>query len=242
MTAHNEISSRMKEHEARTSTTLIANVPAIIRVDGHRFSRYTKKFAKPYDERLHSAMVESAKHLMTFFQEASVAYTQSDEISLIFPNGITLFNGRVQKLTSIAAAITSSVFNKAINHNALAVFDARVFNVDNEQEICDYLLWRGSFDCVRNSKNNYCYTHLGNKAIDNGVTSNVYLNILLEAHGLDYYATPTWYQFGTTIYRELVEHIGYNPVLKKHVVASRQKLKCEEILMNHIDIRRIINT
>jgi tRNA(His) 5'-end guanylyltransferase len=35
----------------------------------------------------------------------------SDEISMIFPNGINMFDGRIQKIISIAAGYTSTRFN-----------------------------------------------------------------------------------------------------------------------------------
>ena len=56
----------------------------MVRLDGHCFHTYTKGFRRPYDLRIHEAMVATATDLLERFG-AVTAYTESDEISLLFP-------------------------------------------------------------------------------------------------------------------------------------------------------------
>jgi len=75
---------RMKGYEAEWSRKLDPKLPFIMRLDGHKFSSYTKPFKKPFDERINNVMVATTMDLMTTFN-ATTAYTCSDEITLLFP-------------------------------------------------------------------------------------------------------------------------------------------------------------
>lgn len=85
--------------------------PVIVRLDGHRFSRFTAGFHKPYDSRIFEAMLRTTADLLTQMNPDS-AYTQSDEITLMYCNAERAppFNGKVQKLASLAAAMCSVRF------------------------------------------------------------------------------------------------------------------------------------
>lgn len=112
------LGDEMKKYEADTCD---ANVdlsrPVVVRLDGHCFSTYTKGFNRPYDLRIHRAMVSTAGDLLEKFG-AVTAYTESDEISLVFhPHGEDTpstmpFNGRVQKVVSVFAGFASARFNR----------------------------------------------------------------------------------------------------------------------------------
>jgi len=88
----------------------------VIRMDGKRFSKFTKKyFKKPFDIQLSNAMVESMKFVFKNFN-ASFGYTQSNEITLIIPKNENdfythIFSGRVQKIASISASMVTAKFN-----------------------------------------------------------------------------------------------------------------------------------
>ena len=145
------LADRMKKYEASFDFTLPLTVPTILRLDGHTFSRFTSKFHKPFDQRIHDAMIATCADLLKYFPQATVAYTQSDEITLVFPAGVQNFNERVQKLSSLAASYCSVRFNahlaafltanpepqvKESGYNALgtAHFDARFFQVPSVEE------------------------------------------------------------------------------------------------------------
>jgi putative thg1 len=105
--------------------------------------------------------METTKLLMENWQ-ASIGYTQSDEITLIFKIERKQFDGKIQKLVSLIAAQTSVLFNKILadklNENKetnevrldvlnnifplLPIFDCRVIELDDEKNVVDVLNWR----------------------------------------------------------------------------------------------------
>ncbi|KAJ7859129.1 tRNAHis guanylyltransferase-domain-containing protein [Mycena olivaceomarginata] len=107
------LGERMKRYEAATDQQLPNDQPALLRIDGHGFSKFTRGFSKPFDQRMHDTMAQTAADLLEYFPAASLAYTQSDEITLVFPATATgrPFNSRVGKLASLAAGYASTRFN-----------------------------------------------------------------------------------------------------------------------------------
>lgn len=110
------LGDRMKCHELVYDITIPKDHYYCIRLDGHGFSKFTKNLHKPYDENFSKAMILSAYDTMCEFNARS-AYTQSDEITLIFDISDSknfqchFYNGRVQKLVSLSASFVSTKFN-----------------------------------------------------------------------------------------------------------------------------------
>jgi len=75
----------MKTYEAQFTSKLDPTKPFIIRLDGHKFSSYTRPFKKPFDERISIVMTETTKDLLNVFNPTT-AFTCSDEITLLFPS------------------------------------------------------------------------------------------------------------------------------------------------------------
>src|SRR3569833_421379 len=161
------LGDRMKWYESKTETRLAQNEPVILRLDGHAFSKFTAHFARPFDQRIHDAMAATCADLLGHFPSASMAYTQSDEITLVFPTGVGAYSDRVQKIVSLAASYTTARFNlhlgKAVAaapepavRNAeqtlgSAYFDGRIFVVPSLAEALNCVLWRCRGDAIRNS-------------------------------------------------------------------------------------------
>mmetsp|Transcript_27694 Transcript_27694/g.90337 ORF Transcript_27694/g.90337 Transcript_27694/m.90337 type:complete len:115 (+) Transcript_27694:88-432(+) len=79
------IGDEMKRYEEEACSSIVdLQRPCVVRLDGHCFHTYTKGFRRPYDLRIHEAMVATATDLLERFG-AVTAYTESDEISLLFP-------------------------------------------------------------------------------------------------------------------------------------------------------------
>ncbi len=93
------------------SPRLLLDQPVLVRLDGHRFSRLTAGFHKPYDSRIFQAMLRTTADLLSHLNP-DTAYTQSDEITLLFCNPARAppFSGKVQKMASLAAALCSVRF------------------------------------------------------------------------------------------------------------------------------------
>jgi len=148
-----KMGDRMKLYEGiEAGRVLIPGLPICVRVDGRAFHTFTRGMERPYDTAMSGAMITTMKYLVEK-TNACIGYVQSDEISLVLPDGKdSLFNGRIQKLTSIIASMATAMFNSAIHvqypDKPLAEFDCRVWNVPNRTEAANTILWR-EFDATK---------------------------------------------------------------------------------------------
>lgn len=168
MNKGDSLGDRMKEqYENRTRIMLPRRTYTIIRVDGKAFHTLTKGFDKPFDKHLMMIMDMVAVTMCEEIQGAKLAYVQSDEISILLtdfesPQTEAWFNGNLQKICSISAAIATAKFNDAtldayINGGLmkfepkdLALFDSRVYTIPDPIEVENYFIWRQQ-DASRNS-------------------------------------------------------------------------------------------
>ena len=162
---------RMKLYENCYDFTLPIKTPIIIRVDGRAF--HSLKLNKPFDQIFIEAMISTAFRLFKKVQNAKLAYTQSDEISLLLIDYETKetqpwFGNRMSKMISISAAIASTFFSeymrkmKKLNID-MVEFDSRVFILPMH-EVENYFIQRHS-DCVRNSISSVAQSHFSDKMI-----------------------------------------------------------------------------
>ena len=81
----NNLGERMKEYERASEVKLTHRLPMIIRLDGKAFHSWTKKSgcARPFDHRLMDMMFGLAQYLCENIGGAELAYTQSDETSIL---------------------------------------------------------------------------------------------------------------------------------------------------------------
>lgn len=112
-----DLGTRMKGYESVPRNFLIKRTPVIIRLDGKAFHTFTKGFGRPFDLVLQRTMQRTAQHLCENIHGCKLAYTQSDEISLLLTDYATLnteawINYNVQKMTSISASMATLAFNK----------------------------------------------------------------------------------------------------------------------------------
>ena len=118
MPVNDDLGTRMKTfYEQVPRTYLVRRTPVAIRIDGKAFHTFTRGFKKPFDEVLIKSMQETAKYLCENIQGCVLAYTQSDEITLILIDYQTLtsdawFNYQVQKMCSISASMATMAFNR----------------------------------------------------------------------------------------------------------------------------------
>ena len=194
---------RAKDLENKTPPVLDSKNYTIIRIDGHCFSTFTKKFKKPIDSRIEKAMVETTKALLQEFT-ASVGYTQSDEITLLIPPRLEqkskewrplIFGGRKQKLESLAAGCASAYFLYHLGVFALPpktplpYFDARAISVDNEKDVIDLFRWRHTYDCFRNGVSSLalalcCHGKRKGKELQN-LNTTQRIELIKQSTGLD---------------------------------------------------------
>jgi len=203
----NNLDERMKLYEdIEAQRILIPKLPICIRVDGRGFSKYTKGMIEPFDKNFTDSMIGTMKFLIEE-TNAIIGYTQSDEISLILSDiKEPFYKGRVSKLNSIIASMTTAKFNELIHkyypEKPLAFFDCRAWNVPNRSEAANTLLWR-YFDCIKNSismaaQSVYSENELSNK---NG---NEKKKMLLEK-GIDWNKYPSCFIYGTFARKESIQ-------------------------------------
>ena len=154
------LGDRMKKQEISWRQFIEPRNYVAIRLDGKSFSKFTRAFNKPFDNRMVEAMNMAMKAVCEEVQGAIIGYVQSDEITVIFsdlsgPNAQMYFGGEVGKILTITASTATAEFNRVIKSFGLnlpnARFDSRIACVtDDYTEIANNLLWRQQ-DCIRNS-------------------------------------------------------------------------------------------
>jgi len=215
MTSNNDLSTRMKEYENASRIKLTRRMPMIIRIDGKAFHTYTRPFEKPLDDRICCALIDAARALLNEVQGAKIAYTQSDEISLLLTDYENLktdawFDKNIQKMASVSASIATSAFNHSI-YQALklnsgeilrvmyANFDARCFVLPKE-EVCNYFIWRQQ-DATRNSIMSLAQKHFPHKKLQ-GVNTSQAQELLWKEKEINWNNLPTLQKRGWCLFKE----------------------------------------
>lgn len=149
---------------------------AIIRVDGRSFSSMTKEkngWVKPFDPLFTKAMKKAALALCDKSNlGVQWAFQQSDEISVLLDLGPVetdrLFQGRVSKLTSLAASAATLEFGRTAGSEYFPVFDARLLAVPDgrlhETFIANYLEDR-KHNGVANAVSMFARSHFSHKEL-----------------------------------------------------------------------------
>lgn len=155
-----DLGDRMKLYEGiECGRRFMPLLPVVARVDGRSFHSFTRGMDRPFDERFHATMIDTAIALAKE-TNACMVYTQSDEITLAWHStkleSQIWFGGRVAKMTSQLAAQATLHFNRALDIrmpmylDRLPTFDARVWTVPNRTEGANVFVWR-EWDATKNS-------------------------------------------------------------------------------------------
>lgn len=208
---HDEFGDRMKDYEGSyTHQSIPPSQVLCVRIDGKGFSKFTKGFAKPFDDRLTKSMVDTTKELVSL-TNAAIGYTQSDEITLIYSMGEKqiehIFGGKTSKINSIIASMATANFNKFLSENSnsvdkLAYFDCRSWGVPNNIEASNVLLWRVQ-DARKNSISAMMRWTCGHKAMD-GLSGEQMKEYMLK-EGKDWNDLPDRWKYGVYVKRENFE-------------------------------------
>jgi tRNA(His) 5'-end guanylyltransferase len=229
MAVCDEIGDRMKSfYEGSSKTKLVRRVPVILRVDGKAFKTFTKGFFRPFDGVLIRSMQDTARYLCENIQGCRMAYTESDEISLLLTDYDKIdtdawFDYEVQKLCSITASMATLAFNRALVQNARdfystcnpenksivhvydnavasgAVFDCKAFNIPKE-EITNYFYWRQT-DAVRNSVSMVARCYFSTSELD-GKSTKAKVGMLEVNKDVKWGEFDLWKQRGSTVIKK----------------------------------------
>lgn len=199
---NDEFGDRMKAYEsAFTSAKLDPSQYMCVRIDGRGFSKYTKGFTKPFSGRITASMTDTTKALMKE-THASVGYTQSDEITLIYTptQGERIFGGKVSKINSVFASIATAHFNSYMKSytDKHAYFDCRTWEVPTDVEASNVLLWRVQ-DARKNSVSSHFRWTVGHKQMQNLNSSEMVQYLIDHRPEADWYDLPNVWKYGTYV-------------------------------------------
>ena len=203
---------RMKGYEASLDLRLDPFLPIYARIDGRSFSRFTRGMKRPFDPAMSDAMIHTTAGLVEK-THARIAYTQSDEISLVFlavkPDADVLFGGRALKLTSVLASLATALFTARINadaalrpySNRLPHFDCRVCQIPTQTEAANMFVWRYK-DARKNAISMTAQSVFSHKQL-HGKNGGEMLE-MLRGDGIEFDTYPRFFMHGTFVRRSVV--------------------------------------
>lgn len=223
-----DFGDRMKALEREYTDRRIPNDEVLcVRIDGKRFSKFTKACKKPFDKKFSDAMIKTTKRLVEE-TNATFGYTQSDEITLIFSltgnQAEHIFGGKVSKVNSILASMASAFFNAEFTHpTKLAYFDCRAWGVPDIGEASNVVLWRVQ-DCRKNSVS-AAYRWIANKKKTPNQT--IMKQYLLDSCFYSWDEEESKWKYGTGVIRQPYEKA--EGVIRTKIVEIDMSYFIEEI-------------
>lgn len=211
--------NRMKGYErAETGRRFLPLLPIYARIDGRSFSKFTKGMERPFDIGMSRCMIETTKYLVDK-TDALIGYTQSDEISLAWYSDSVdsqiFFDGKIQKMVSVLAGMTSSMFfanyltmfskssdDYFINCENPPVFDARVFQLPTKMELANTFLWRER-DATKNAISMAARSHFSHNELHKKSGSE--MQEMMWQAGTNFNDYPDFFKRGTFVKRALVD-------------------------------------
>ena len=223
--------------ELQWNTTLDATKPIVIRLDMRAGGSFVRGLEKPWDSAFTQAMSVTAQKLAEQVQGAQLAYVGSDEITLLLFNNsekehfTPFFNGKLQKIVSITAAMATAEFNKewltliddesnaerkALLQSKLfgARFDSRAFNIEGDVRDALLSVWWRVTDVARNSVQMLARHHFSQKQLQGIGTKEM----LLKLESIGHHWSE---EYGNIFIREAYMGEGYNPKTKETVKTIR---------------------
>ena len=152
-----DLDKQMRIYEQNLDQYIVPGMYIVARLDGRSFTKLTHeklKFEAPFDSSFRNHMVATVKHLMNCGFKILYAYTESDEISLLFSTEDQAFSHKVRKLNTILAGEASGVMSLRLG--VPVCFDCRIIPLPNRELIKDYFSWRQE-DANRNALNSWAY-------------------------------------------------------------------------------------
>jgi tRNA(His) guanylyltransferase len=229
-----DLDQKMRVFETAADLCVLPGIFMVARLDGRSFTRLTKevcRFESPFDERFRDLMVATAESLMTCGFRVLFAYTESDEISLLFEPDEQLFGRKLRKYNSTLAGEASAQFSLRLGQSA--TFDCRISQLPNLELVVDYFRWRNE-DAARNALNSWCYWTLRKQGQNEQEATKGLLglsvgrkNELLFQYGINFNDLPNWQKRGVGLYWEEYDKPSQNPITNREVTARRRRIRTD---------------
>lgn len=230
-----ELDKKMRVFETAHDHAVLPDLFMVARVDGRGFTRLTKeihKFEAPYDPRFRDYMLVTAQHLMAVGFRVIYAYTQSDEVSLLFHQEEQTYGRKLRKLNSILAGEASAKFSLLLGD--VGVFDCRISQLPNLDLVVDYFRWRHE-DAHRNALNAHSYWLLRRQGQDvkiatetlKGMSVAEKNELLFQAGNINFNELPKWQRRGMGLYWETFDKEALNRLTGQEVRATRKRIKVD---------------
>lgn len=187
-------------------------------LDGRSFSKLIKnRFKQPFDPAFHDIMNKTTIHLCKNIQGALIAYTQSDEISIVLAPDSEFWDRRLCKMQSIIAGMAASYFNKEYILSVIkqdsdlhyieekfldATFDCKCWTVPSLNDAYAWLQYRQN-DCVRNSKCQAAQTYFNHKELQN-LTADEQIRKLKDEYGIDWNEFRFGEKYGRYVKKDMI--------------------------------------
>jgi tRNA(His) 5'-end guanylyltransferase len=249
--SHDDLGDRMKMYERQEAGRhFMPRIPIVARLDGRAFHSFTRGLDQPYSNLFMQCMVNTAYALVKQ-TNATVAYRQSDEITLIWPGQQNLeefwFGGRVQKMCSMLASIATLEFNLQVREilghlyaERKPMFDCRVWQVPDELEATNVLVWREK-DAVKNSVMAMALSVVGHKAVLN--KNHKEQLDLIHGGEQNWNDQPDWAKRGTYVARQRVSKAFTCAELAalppKHKARTQPELVVDRVELTALNLPRI---
>ncbi len=244
-----DLDQKMRVFETAADYCVLPEMFIVARLDGRSFTRLTKEvcqFEAPFDERFRDLMLETTESLMNCGFRVLYAYTESDEISLLFDRDEQHFGRKMRKYNSTLAGEASAKFSLLLGR--VATFDCRISQLPNAGLVVDYFRWRNE-DAARNALSAYCYwTYRKQGLAEQAATEKLFglsisqKNELLFEQGINFNDVPLWQKRGIGLYWEDFERPSSNPVTGSGVISSRRRIKRDLELPMKDDYSRFIES
>ena len=208
-----DLGDRMKMYERHeTGRRFLPLLPVYARIDGRCFSSFTRGMDRPYDVHMADCMTETTKRLVEE-TGALVGYTQSDEISLIWhrpdPKSQLLFDGKIFKITSVVAALATSIFSglarehwpERLDKTPLS-FDCRAFQLPTKEEAANAILWR-EFDATKNAISMSARHYFSHRELY-GKNGDEMQEMMFQEKGVNFNDYPARFKRGAFVLRRTI--------------------------------------
>lgn len=232
-----ELDTQLRQYETALDDYISLDDYLIVRLDGRGFTKKTNEtwqLQRPFDLHFHELMVQTCQHLMDCGFNIIYAYTQSDEISLLFHPNEQSFKRKTRKIISLLAGEASACFS--VNMGNIASFDARICPLPTIDIVLDYFSWRQE-DAHRNGLNTHCYWLQRQNNISATNAQHFLVDKTLEQkyqflaeHGIDFHQVAHWQKYGTGLYYHDAVKQGVNPKTGEITQTTRRVLSIDEQL------------